>query len=48
MPSRPLCLHLLPWILFLAPLQVLLSVFAIICLNIVLALYHRPGRYAGF
>ena len=34
--------------LFLAPLQVLLSVFAIICLNIVLALYHKPGRYAGF
>jgi uncharacterized membrane-anchored protein YitT (DUF2179 family) len=35
-------------LLFLVPQQVLLSIFAIICLNIVLAFYHKPGRYAGF
>ena len=34
--------------LLLKPSQVALSVFAVICLNIVLAFYHKPGRYAGF
>lgn len=34
--------------LLLQPSQVALSVFAVICLNIVLAFYHKPGRYAGF
>jgi uncharacterized membrane-anchored protein YitT (DUF2179 family) len=30
------------------PVHVALSIFATLCLNLVLALYHKPGRYAGF
>ncbi|MCX5494168.1 YitT family protein [Kaistia dalseonensis] len=34
--------------LLIDPHQVVLSILAVVCLNIVLALYHKPGRYAGF
>lgn len=34
--------------LLMEPLHVALSIFATLCLNLVLALYHKPGRYAGF
>lgn len=32
----------------LPPSQVLLSVLGVVALNLVLALYHKPGRYLGF
>lgn len=34
--------------LLIDPQQVALSIFAVLCLNLVLALYHKPGRYAGY
>ncbi|WP_142848866.1 YitT family protein [Telmatospirillum sp. J64-1] len=33
--------------MLLEPRQVLLSVLAVICLNLVLAFYHKPGRYSA-
>lgn len=35
-------------VFLLPPLQVALSVAGVVALNLVLALYHKPGRYRGF
>lgn len=35
-------------IFMLPPMQVALSVAGVVALNLVLALYHKPGRYRGF
>lgn len=35
-------------IVLLPPVQVALSVGGVVALNLVLALYHKPGRYRGF
>lgn len=42
------CVVVLAALALMPPVQVALSVLGVVFLNLVIALYHKPGRYAGF